>query len=126
MVALFLFAVIEREARRVVEESGQVFAGLRPEVRDTLPVTAERLLEVFAPLSLVKQRLGLEGVDLVTPATLSPIQAQILDRLRLMKPDAYLHPTITPHPRGAENEPSARCLSGCNTRSLRALPSGAT
>jgi transposase len=100
MVALFLFALIEREARRVVRESGQVFTGLRPEGRDQLPVTAERLLEVFAPLGLVKQRLrlGAEVVELSTPATLSAIQAQILERLGLMKPEAYLHPTITPHP----------------------------
>jgi transposase len=100
MVALFLFALMEREARRVVQISGQLFTGLRPEGRDKLPVTAERLLEVFAPLSLVTQRLrlGTEIVELFTPATLSPIQAQILDRLGLIKPDAYLQPTITPHP----------------------------
>jgi transposase len=100
MVALFLFALIEREARRVVQASGQVFTGLRPEGRDKLPVTAERLFEVFAPLSLVKQRLrlGPEMVELVTPATLSPIQAQILDRLKLMKPEVYLQPTVTPYP----------------------------
>ncbi len=100
MVALFLFALVEREARRVVQETGQVFTGLRPEGRDKLPVTAERLFEVFAPLSLVKQRLRLGEaiVELCTPATLSPIQAQILDRLKLLKPDAYLHPTITPYP----------------------------
>lgn len=100
MVALFLFALIEREARRVVQESGRVFTGLRPEGRDKLPVTAERLLEVFAPLTLVKQRLrvGAERVVLFTPATLSPIQAQILDRLGLMTPDAYLQPTVTPYP----------------------------
>ena len=100
MVALFLFALIEREARRVVQASGQVFTGLRPEGRDKLPVTAERLFEVFAPLSLVKQRLrlGPEMVGLVTPATLTPIQAQILDRLQLLQPDAYLQPTVTPYP----------------------------
>ena len=100
MVALYLFALIEREARRVGKASGQVFIGLRPEGRDKLPVTAERLFEVFAPLSLVKQRLriGSEVVETLTPATLSPIQAQILDRLRLTRPDAYLQPTITPHP----------------------------
>ena len=100
MVALFLFALIEREARRVVQETGQVFTGLRPEGRDQLPVTAERLFEVFGSLSLVKQRLrvGGESVELVTPATLSPIQAQILDRLKVMTPGAYLQPTITPYP----------------------------
>lgn len=100
MVALFLFALIEREARRVVQDTGQVFRGLRPEGRDKVPVTAERLFEVFAPLSLVKQRLRLGEaiVELFTPATLSPIQAQILDRLKLIKPAVYLQPTITPHP----------------------------
>lgn len=100
MVALFLFALIEREARRVVRESGQVFTGLRPEGRDKLPVTAAQLFEVFAPLGLVKQRLrvGTELIDMLTPTTLSPIQAQILHRLALVKPESYLQPAITPHP----------------------------
>lgn len=100
MVALYLFALIEREARRVVARSGQVFTGLRPDKRDHLPVTAERLFEVFAPLDLVKQRLrvGDEIVETLTPATLSPIQAQILDRLGLTRPEVYLHPSITPTP----------------------------
>jgi transposase len=100
MVALFLFALIEREARRVVRESGQVFTGLRPEGRDQVPVTAARLFEVFAPLSLVKQRLrvGSAIVQTLTPATLSPIQAQILDRLGLTRPESYLQPAVTPLP----------------------------
>jgi Domain of unknown function (DUF4277) len=100
MVALFLFALIEREARRVVQASGQVFAGLRAEGRDHLPVTARVLLDAFAPLGLIHQRLrvGDEVLTVSTPATLSAIQAQILDRLDLMKPEAYLQPTITPHP----------------------------
>jgi hypothetical protein len=100
MVALFLFALLEREARRVVQASGQVFTGLRPERRDHLPVTARALLEVFAPLTLIHQRLRVAGelVAVVTPATLSAIQAQILDRLGLLKPEVYLQPTITPHP----------------------------
>jgi hypothetical protein len=100
MVALYLFALSEREARRVVKETGQLFVGLRPEGRDKLPVTAERLFEVFTPLGLLKQRLriGTEVIETLTPATLSPIQAQVLDRFGLMMPDAYLRPTITPHP----------------------------
>jgi uncharacterized protein DUF4277 len=100
MVALYLFTLIEREARRAVAQSGHVFTGLRPDKRDHLPVTAERLFEVLTPLSLVKQRLriGDEVVETLTPATLSPIQAQILDRLGLMRPDRYLHPSITPTP----------------------------
>jgi transposase len=100
MVALFLFALLEREARRVVRDSGHGFPGLRPEGRDHRPVTAERVFEVFAPLSLVKQRLrvGTTLVATLTPATLSPIQAQLLDRLGLPRPESYLHPTVTPHP----------------------------
>ena len=100
MVALFLFALIEREARRVVQATGQVFTGLRAEGRDHLPVTTRVLLDVFAPLSLIQQRLrvGTEVVTVTTPTTLTAIQAQILDRLDLMTPEAYLQPTITPHP----------------------------
>ena len=100
LVALFLFALIEREARRVVQQTGQVFTGLRPEGRDRLPVTATRLLEVFAPLSLVKQRLRVAGtvVDVLTPTTPTAIQAQILDRLGLTRPDVYLHSVTAPHP----------------------------
>ena len=100
MVALFLFALIEREARRVVQASGQVFAGLRAEGRDHLPVTARVLLDAFAPLGLIHQRLrvGDEVLTVSTPATLSAIQTQILERLDLPKPEHYLQPTITPHP----------------------------
>ena len=54
MVALFLFALIEREARRVVRQSGQVFTGLRAEGRDHLRVTSTQLVEAFAPRTLVK------------------------------------------------------------------------
>jgi hypothetical protein len=100
MVALFLFALIEREARRVVQQSGQVFTGLRPEGRDQLPVTSEPLSAACAPLSLVKQRLRVAGevVDLLTPTTLTPIQALILERLHLMPPEVYLQSSIIPHP----------------------------
>ncbi|HYS29858.1 MAG TPA: IS1634 family transposase, partial [Candidatus Limnocylindria bacterium] len=100
MVALFLFALIEREARRVVQATGHVFAGLRAEGRDHLPVTTRALLAVFAPLGLIHQRLrvGAEVLAVSTPATLTAVQAQILERLDLMKPEQYLQPTITPHP----------------------------
>ena len=100
MVALFLFALIEREARRVVQQSGQGFTGLRPEGRDHLPVTSTQLVEAFAPLTLVKQRLrvGTDVVAVLTPTTLSPPQTQILERLGLMTPDVYLHPAVTLHP----------------------------
>jgi hypothetical protein len=100
LVALFLFALIEREARREVAQSGQVFAGLRAEGRDHLPVTTAQLLAAFAPLSLVKQRLRVAGelVDVLTPTTLTPIQAQILRRLQLPPPTVYVQPSITPYP----------------------------
>jgi transposase len=100
LVALFLFALIERAARREVQRSGQVFAGLRAEGRDHLPVTSAQLLAAFAPLSLVKQRLRVadEVVVVFTPTTLTPIQAQILQRLQLPPPTVYVQPSITPYP----------------------------
>ena len=100
MVALFLFALIEREARRVVQATGHAFTGVRAEGRDHLPVTARVLLDAFAPLSLIQQRLrvGATVVTMSTPTTLTAIQAQILDRLNLITPETYLQPTITPHP----------------------------
>jgi hypothetical protein len=63
-------------------------------------VTSAQLVEAFAPLTLVKQRLqvGPGVVAVLTPTTLSPPQAQILERLGLMTPDVYLHPTVTLHP----------------------------
>jgi hypothetical protein len=100
MVALFVFALIEREARRVVRESGKPFQGVRPDGRDHLPITTPVLFVTFQSLSLVTQRLRIadEIRDLVTPTTMNRVQTAILERLGLMKPDAYLPSTPTPHP----------------------------
>jgi hypothetical protein len=100
MVALVLLTLIARPARRVVRARGRVLTGRRPEGRDPLPVPAERLLEAFAPLGLIKQRLrvGAAVVDALTPATLSAVQAQSLDRLGLTRPDSYLQPSVVLHP----------------------------
>jgi transposase len=100
MVALFVFALIEREARRVVQESGAPFRGVRPDGRDHLPITTPVLFAAFASLTLVTQRLqvGDETHDLITPTTLNWVQLAILERLALTKPDDYLHSIITPHP----------------------------
>jgi hypothetical protein len=100
MAALLLFALIEREARRVVQASGHIFAGVRAEGRDRLPITATALIDLFAPLMLVTQRLRVAGevVEVVTPTSLSPPQARVLDRLGLAHPTTYLHPTVTLHP----------------------------
>jgi transposase len=100
MVALFVFALIEREARRVVKESGTPFTGVRPDRRDHLPITTPILFEAFQSLTLVKQRLqvGDEIHDLVVPTTLHWVQAAILDRLGLMQPADYLNTARTLHP----------------------------
>jgi transposase len=100
MVALFVFALIEREARRVVAETREPFRGVRPDGRDHLPITTPVLCEAFGSLTLLVQRLrvGDEVHDLVVPTSLSWVQVAILDRLGLEKPDAYLQPVITPHP----------------------------
>ena len=100
MVALFVFALIEREARRVVAQSKKVFRGVRPDGRDHLPITTPVLFEAFGSLTLLVQRLRVDDEvhDLVVPTSLTWIQLAILDRLGLEKPDAYLHPVITLHP----------------------------
>jgi transposase len=99
MVALFVFALIEREARRVVQHSGEPFRGVRPDRRDRLPITTPVLFDAFHSLTLLKQRLRVsdEIHDLVTPTTLNWVQIAILDRLGLVKPDAYLQPVISLH-----------------------------
>jgi transposase len=100
MVALFVFALIEREARRVVQQTGEPFRGVRPDRRDQLPITTPVLFDAFHSLTLLKQRLRIsdEIHDLVTPTTLNGGQAAVLDRLGLVKPDAYLQPVISLHP----------------------------
>jgi len=100
MVALLVFALIEREARRVVKESNTPFVGIRPDRRDHLPVTTAVLLDAFSSLTLVKQRIQVGGEihDLIVPTTLHRVQIAILDRLGLTKPDDYLHAVSTPHP----------------------------
>jgi hypothetical protein len=100
MVALSVFALIEREARRVVQASGMPFQGVRPDRRDHLPITTPVLIDAFRSLTLVKQRLrvGDEIHDLTVPTTLTQVQAAILDRLGLLKPDLYLQLVIPPHP----------------------------
>jgi transposase len=100
LVALFIFALIEREARRVVKESHQPFAGVRPDGRDHHPITTPVLFEAFQSLTLVKQRLRVndENHDVVTLTSLTWVQATILERLGLGKPDVYLSHALTPHP----------------------------
>jgi len=100
MVALFVFALIEREARRVVQATGMPFQGVRSDRRDHLPITTPVLIDAFRSLTLVKQRLrvGDEIHDLTVPTTLTQVQAAILDRLGLLKPDLYLQLVIPPHP----------------------------
>jgi hypothetical protein len=100
LVALFLCARIEHEARRELAQRGQRFVGLRAAGRDHLPLTSTPLVAAFAPLTLVKQRLrsGDDLVDVRTPATLTPLQAQILQRLQLPSPALYVQPSITPYP----------------------------
>jgi hypothetical protein len=83
-----------------VEIHDQRIEGDRAQPVDHLPVTSTQLLAAVAPLSLVKQRLrvGDAVVDVLTPTTLTPIQAQILRRLQLPPPTAYVQPSITPYP----------------------------
>lgn len=69
VVALVLFALIERDTRRVVRERGQGFSGVRAAGRDTLPSTAACVGETCAPLATGTQRLriGMAVVDVIPP-----------------------------------------------------------
>lgn len=100
MIALLVFALIEREARRVVEGSKTPFAGIRPDRRDHLPVTTLVHFNAFTSLTLVKQLLQIcdDIHDLIVPTMLHRVQVAVLDRLGLPKPDAYLHIVSTSHP----------------------------
>lgn len=54
MLAALIFALLERQVRRHVAQTGQVIDGLMPEKRDTLTPTGQRLLRAFATVSIVQ------------------------------------------------------------------------
>ena len=58
MLAVLVFALLERQVRRVIAQTGQKITGLMPEKRDTTTPKGGRLLKAFDSLSVVKIEQG--------------------------------------------------------------------
>lgn len=54
MIAVLLYALLERQVRRHIAATGQKIDGLMPEKRDTLTPSGQRLLRAFAAVCLVR------------------------------------------------------------------------
>jgi len=88
MLAVFLFALLERQVRQAIAETGQKIIGLMPERRDTPTPKGARLLKAFNSLSVVKIEEG-PHVRLLL-SELSTVQRQILQALGLADLSTYL------------------------------------
>jgi transposase len=88
MLAVFLFALLERQVRQAITETGQKITGLMPERRDTTTPKGARLLKAFNALSVVKIEEG-HHVRLLL-SELSSVQRQILQALGLADLYTYL------------------------------------
>jgi len=89
MLAALIFALLERQGRRYLAQTGQVIEGLMPEKRDTPTPKGQRLLRALATVSLVQIEEGLRVRLLLSE--LSPIQRHILQALGLTD----LHRSLT-------------------------------
>lgn len=88
MLAVFLFALLERQVRQTIAESGQKIIGLMPERRDTPTPKGARLLKAFSSLSVVK--IETEHQVRLLLSELSSVQRQILRALGLADLYTYL------------------------------------
>jgi transposase len=88
MLAVLVLALIERQVRRAIAQTGQKIIGLMPEQRDTTTPKGSRLLKAFASLSVVKIAQGHRVRYLLSE--LSSVQRQILQALGLAELSTYL------------------------------------
>jgi transposase len=88
MVAVLLFALLERQVRRTIAQTGQKIRGLMPEQRDTTRPKGARLLKAFNILSVVKLSDGQHSRLLLSE--LSSVQRQIIQALDLADLSTYL------------------------------------
>ncbi len=88
MLAVLVFALIERQVRRAIAQTGQVIEGLMPEKRDTPTPKGNRLLKAFDSLSVVKVEDG-HHVRFIL-SELSAVQRQIVQALGLAELQTYL------------------------------------
>lgn len=88
MLAVLVFALIERQVRRAIAQTGQTITGLMPEKRDTTTPKGSRLLKAFDSLSVVKIEQG-HRVRFVL-SELSAVQRQIIHALGVAELSTYL------------------------------------
>jgi len=88
MLAVLLFALLERQVRQTIAHTGQKIRGLMPEHRDTPKPKGARLLKAFDTLSLVQFSDGLHVRLLLSE--LSSVQRQIIHALELADLPTYL------------------------------------
>lgn len=88
MLAVLVFALIERQVRRAIAQTGQKITGLMPEKRDTITPKGGRLLKAFDSLSVVKIEQGHRVRYLLSE--LSSVQRQIIQALGLAELSTYL------------------------------------
>jgi transposase len=97
MVAVLVLALIERQVRRAIAQTGHKISGLMPEHRDTTTPKGSRLLKAFASLSVVKITQGHHVRYLLSE--LSSVQRQIIQALGLAELSTYrvgLAPRVQP------------------------------
>jgi transposase len=88
MLAVLVFALLERQVRRAIAQTGQKITGLMPEKRDTTTPKGSRLLKAFDSLSVVKIEQG-HRVRFVL-SDLSSVQRQIIQALGVAELSTYL------------------------------------
>lgn len=88
MLAVLVLALIERQVRRAIAQTGQKIIGLMPEKRDTTTPKGNRLLQAFDALSVVKIEQGHRVRYLLSE--LSSVQRQIIQALGLAELSTYL------------------------------------
>jgi transposase len=88
MLAVLVLALLERQVRRAIAQTGQKIAGLMPEQRDTTTPKGGRLLKAFDSLSVVKVEQRHRVRYLLSE--LSSVQRQIIQALGLAELPTYL------------------------------------
>jgi len=88
MIAVLLYALLERQVRRHIAATGQKIEGLMPEKRDTLTPSGQRLLRAFAAVCLVRWEDGQHMCYQLSE--LSAVHRQILKALGLADLSALL------------------------------------
>lgn len=92
MVGSLVAGLIERQIQRTLGQRQEPIHGLMPEGRDHLKPTVARILQVFAPYSLVRIRFPDGSLGRRHFAKLDAVQQQILDVLGLPSPAEFFAP----------------------------------